>query len=181
MPPKSASSSAPTASPAFCTSRAVPPARPLYYAVLTVSTAEIQAQQRAIAWWGRIASLLFILLSSAAIILLAQRLITRRVRTSLQVLKEVENGALDARIPVHSDDELGQLQHGINSMTTELGRLLKQHRRNEEELSAVLNAIGDGVVAVGLDGQILRCNPSAAAILEVGELGRVGMHRDLAA
>ncbi len=141
------------------------PGAPLYYTLLSVSTAELDAQKRTIAWWGYIASLVFILLTSAGIILIAQRLITRRVRASLAVLKEVEDGAFHARIPVNSDDELGQLQQGINSMTGKLAALLSQHRRNEEELAAILNGIGDGVVAIAPDGTILRCNPSAQAFL----------------
>ena len=108
----------------------------LYTTVLTIDTAAIAAQKRAILHGGLLGSGLFILLSSLAIILLAQRLITRRVRTSLAILKQVEGGALDARIPVSALDELGQLQHGINSMTAKVGELLAQHRRNEEEIRA---------------------------------------------
>jgi len=107
---------------------------PIYYTVLRIDTAELNARKRAIAWWGQIGSLLFILFSSAAIVLIAQRLITRRVRKSLAVLKEVEEGDLDARIAITAYDELGQLQHGINSMTAKVGTLLGQHRRNAEEL-----------------------------------------------
>jgi signal transduction histidine kinase len=102
---------------------------PIYYTVITVSTAELNAMKHSITLWGQLGSLLFILLSSAGIVLIA-----RRVNISLKVLKEVEDGALDARIPISSDDELGQLQHGINSMTAKVGALLNQHRRNEEEM-----------------------------------------------
>lgn len=140
---------------------------PLYYTVITIGIAELAAEKRSIALWGGLGSLLFILLSSAAIILIAQRFIARRVDSSLAVIKEVEGGVLDARIPVTSEDELGQLQHGINSMTTQLASLLVQHRRNEEELGAILNGIGDGVIAVSPDGTILRCNPSAATVLGI--------------
>ncbi|MGE5469220.1 MAG: response regulator [Bacteroidota bacterium] len=106
----------------------------IYTVVFTIDTAEISAQKRSITRWGVLGSGLFILLTSLAIILLAQRLITRRVKMSLAVLKEVESGALDARIPISSNDELGQLQHGINSMTEKVGALLKQHRHSEEEI-----------------------------------------------
>ncbi len=109
-------------------------ASPLYYVVLTISTAELNAARRSIALWGQLGSLLFILLTSAGIVLIAQRLITGRVQSSLDVLKRVEEGALDARIPVSSDDELGQLQTGINSMTEKVGSLLTEHRLNAEEL-----------------------------------------------
>lgn len=105
-----------------------------YTLVATVSTAEANAEKRVIAFWGIGASLLFILLSSAAIVFIAQRLITRRVQLSLEVLKAVEEGALAARIPVVADDELGQLQLGINSMTGKLATLLHEQQLNAAEL-----------------------------------------------
>ncbi len=107
---------------------------PLYFMVLTISTAELNAMQRSFVLWGQLGSLLFILLTSAGIVLIAQRLITRRVTTSLAALKRVEEGALDSRIPISSNDELGQLQAGINSMTEKVGALLNQHRLNADEL-----------------------------------------------
>ena len=106
----------------------------IYYTVITISSTELDAQKRSIAFWGEVGSVLFILLSSAGIVIVAQRLITRRVVTSLSILKSVEEGALDARIPVIADDELGELQHGINSMTEKLGALLMQQRQIANDL-----------------------------------------------
>lgn len=106
----------------------------LYTTILTIGTAELNAEKRSVALWGQIGSLLFILISSAAIVLIAQRLITRRVKLSLDVLKKVEEGAIETQIPVSSEDELGQMQHGINSMTTKLGELLLLHQSNADEL-----------------------------------------------
>jgi PAS domain S-box-containing protein len=138
---------------------------PVYVIVVTIGTAELKSLKRSVTWWGTFVSAAFILLTSAGIILVAQRLITRRVDTSLAVLKQVETGDLAARIPVGAEDELGQLQIGINSMTAKVGTLLAQHRRNEEEIATILDAIADGVIAIGRDGATLRVNPSAAAIL----------------
>ncbi|HUX89215.1 MAG TPA: EAL domain-containing protein [Gallionellaceae bacterium] len=117
----------------------------IYSTVITISTAELNAKKRSIALLGQLGSLLFILLSTAGIVLIAQRLITRRVNTSLAVLKAVEEGDIDARIFVSSNDELGRLQHGINSMTEKVGALLKQHRRNEEDIRDA-NRLLDSIV-----------------------------------
>jgi PAS domain S-box-containing protein len=106
----------------------------IYYTIITIGTAGIDAQKRSVVLWGQIGSVLFILLTSASVVFAAQRLITRRVGTSLDVLKTVEEGALDARIPVTSADELGQLQQGINSMTAKVGALLEQQRRIADDL-----------------------------------------------
>lgn len=106
----------------------------MYTTLITISTEELNARKHSIAMWGQLGSLLFIVLSSAGIVFIAQRLITRRVNTSLKILKQVEDGDIDARIPIVSDDELGQLQRGINSMTAKVSALLNQHRRNADEL-----------------------------------------------
>lgn len=110
--------------------------RSLFSTVITIGTADITARKHSIILVGQLGSLLFILFSSAGIVLIAQRLITRRVNSSLAVLKQVEDGDIGARIPVSSNDELGRLQHGINSMTEKVGGLLSQHRRSEEEIRA---------------------------------------------
>ncbi|MBS1191862.1 MAG: diguanylate cyclase domain protein [Rhodocyclaceae bacterium] len=115
---------------------------PLFSTAITVSTARLDALKGSIALWGFLGSLLFILLSSAAIVLVSQRLITRRVALSLAVLKKVENGALEARIPAGSRDELGLLQQGINSMTAKLGALLQEHRRNAADMKKQKELLG---------------------------------------
>jgi diguanylate cyclase (GGDEF)-like protein/PAS domain S-box-containing protein len=108
----------------------------IYHTIITISTAEVEAQKRHIVLWGEVGSALFILLSSAGIILVAQRLITRRVVTSLAILKNVQEGNLNARIPVVSEDEFGQLQHGINTMTEKVGLLLDHQRKIADDLQS---------------------------------------------
>jgi signal transduction histidine kinase len=137
----------------------------MYSTVITVSTSALEAHKRSIALWGWLVSAAFVVVSTAGIVLVTHRLITRRIDTSLAALKKVENGKLHTRIPVSSHDELGQLQHGINSMIASIGTLLLQHRRNEEEMATILDSIADGVIAVGADGDVLRSNPSALGLL----------------
>lgn len=145
-----------------------PHGAPVYYTVTTISTAAITARKRSIAVRGWSASLAFILLSSVGIILFVHRFISRRVDGTLAVLKRVEGGAMDSRIPVSSPDELGQLQHGINSMIENIGRLLDRHRRNEEELGAILNSVREGLIAIDPHGRIMRFNANAQALVGTG-------------
>lgn len=127
---------APTSLTAILHLRSTHSGTALYHTVLRVSTEELEAMKLRIMQEGLLASLLFILLTSAAIVLIAQRLINRRVQHSLQVLKQVEEGALEARIPVDGDDELGQLQQGINTMIAKLGELFEQHHLNAQKIGA---------------------------------------------
>ncbi|RCX10134.1 putative bifunctional diguanylate cyclase/phosphodiesterase [Extensimonas vulgaris] len=142
---------------------------PTYTTVLTVSTAPLVATQRAIAWGGFAGSLLFIVLTSVAIVLFARRLITRRVDQSLRVLKRVEQGELDARIPVTGHDELGLLQRGVNAMTEQLARLLAQQQRHVEALRAqkelLASVIENAPIRVfwkDRDSRIMGCNTQFA-------------------
>ena len=89
---------------------------PLYHTIITISTAELNTMKNRIMLIGFLGSLLFIILSSGAIIFIAQRFVAKRIDTSLDVLKNVEEGDLERRIPVSTHDELGELQHGINTM-----------------------------------------------------------------
>lgn len=117
---------------------------PLYTIVLTISTVEIQAEKQAIFRWGLAVSALFILLSSACLVLVAQRIVARRVAASLVMLEQVAHGQLDARIDVLSNDELGQLQHGINAMTQKLGVLLQQQledAKKQQEHKELLQSV----------------------------------------
>lgn len=109
---------------------------PIYTTVITISTAELAANKRNIALWGQLGSLLFILLTSSIIVWFAQRMVTRRVAISLKVMKQIESGDFNCRIPTTINDELGQMQAGINSLTIKIGELLHQHRRNEADIRA---------------------------------------------
>ncbi|MDX9995280.1 MAG: response regulator [Rhodocyclaceae bacterium] len=113
----------------------------LYTVIVAVSVADIESRKQSIILWGVLGSVLFILLSSAAIIVITQRFIGKRVETSLATLNRVENGELDARIPVTTDDELGELQQGINSMTGTIGRLLDRHRAANQLLDSIVENI----------------------------------------
>jgi diguanylate cyclase (GGDEF)-like protein/PAS domain S-box-containing protein len=106
----------------------------LYHVVFTISTAALNAKRANIALMGVAGSALFILLTSLLVVYVAHRLITRRVKATVRVLEKIEHGALQERIPVTQQDEIGQIQAGINSMTDELAELINRSRENAAEL-----------------------------------------------
>lgn len=107
---------------------------PLYIAIISVSTAPIDARKQSIILWGLVGSLLFVVLSSAVLIVVAQRFIGQRVDTSLKVLKQVESGSFEAQINDPAADELGQLQEGINSMIARVGALVRQQQDDAKDM-----------------------------------------------
>ncbi len=107
---------------------------PIYTTIITIGTEEIDSTKEKISNTGLIGSLLFIILSSAGIVLIARRFISQRVDVTLLAMKKIEQGALEVRVPITSNDGLGQLQKGINSMTATISELVDQHRRSAEEI-----------------------------------------------
>jgi len=107
---------------------------PLYTVVLTFDTAELRAAKREVIAWGTALSLAFLLFTSFAIVFVAHRLITRRVQRTLRALAQIEEGALETRIPITYADELGDLQQGINSMTEKLAAHIAEQKRAQARI-----------------------------------------------
>jgi len=107
---------------------------PLYTVVLTFDTAELRAATREVIAWGAALSLAFLLFTSFAIVFVAHRLITRRVQHTLRALKQIEDGALETRIPITAADELGDLQQGINSMTEKLAATIAEQKQAQARI-----------------------------------------------
>ncbi len=148
---------------------------PLYTAIITVSTANIDARKRAVLLWGIGASALFILLSSALLIVVAQRFIGERVARTLTVLKQVEAGTFDTRITDTAHDEIGQLQEGINTMIGKVGDLLhRQHayaeamRAQKELLQSIIDHTPVRVFWKDRDLRFLGCNTLFAQDAGIG-------------
>lgn len=140
-------------------------ANPVYRVEFSVSIADIAAAQRRIALGGLLASLLFIALSSLAVVVVAQRLIARRVRGSLDVLGQVADGHFAARCAVTGNDELSHLQMTINQTAAKLGAMMEIQSRGAIELGQQ-RALLDSIIQVapvrvfwkGLDLRYLGCN-----------------------
>jgi len=93
----------------------------------------------------------------------------------------MRQGALDTRIPVHANDELGALAAAFNLMGRELSNrreeLLRRCRALEEDsdrLATVLGSMIEGVVAVDESQRIHFANKAAQTLLEFSGPSDVG-------
>jgi PAS domain S-box-containing protein len=145
---------------------------PLYHTVIKIDTQNLSLTKSRVIWFGIIGSLLFILLSTAAIIFFAQRFLAKRINDSLDILQLAEKGDLDVQIPVSQLDELGKLQKGINSMIKKVGELLFEYKQSveevkeaqkktleqKEEFESIFNYSQDSIAIIDLESNFLNCN-----------------------
>ncbi len=96
--------------------------------------AQIQRQQRALTWFLALA----IIFGCAAAIGFMWRFVFRPVRAVIDGTRRVAGGDLDYRLPVTSDDELGDLARSFNKMTAEVAgvqsKIEEEVRRKTAEL-----------------------------------------------
>ena len=87
----------------------------------------------------------------------------------MQATGQIAEGEYDIAIPVHTQDEVGQLAQAITVMGRKLkafhklnvGKVIAEKRRND----AIIHSIADGLVVIDDDFQIVAINPIAATIL----------------
>jgi PAS domain S-box-containing protein len=89
----------------------------------------------------------------------------RPIRKLSRVAQSVAAGDLAARSGMFGHDEIGQLGQAYDSATSTISSLLEQQARSAGELHAILQSIGDGVLAIDTDEKIVIINPTAAALL----------------
>jgi NtrC-family two-component system sensor histidine kinase KinB len=113
-------------------------------------------------------SLAALALSAAVTVRLAQAVLVP-IRELARSVEAIRRDDLQYRVPVRSEDELGQLAEGFNRMVetlqeyrnSSLGELLLA----KATLEATLAALPDAVVVVNPDGQIASKNPLADDLL----------------
>lgn len=83
-----------------------------------------------------------------------------------QGAQDLAKGKFDTKIPILTQDEIGELAIAFNQM----GRQLKFHitalNQEKEHLSNILSSMADGVITINIDGTILVTNPPAERFLQ---------------
>lgn len=109
-----------------------------------------------------------------ALSLLVARSITGPIGALTRHARLLAAGDFSTRVPVQSQDEVGQLAQMFNHLGARLRETLEEIRTEQRRADAILNNMTDGVVAVDGGGRVLLCNPSAATMLGVEGEAAVG-------
>ena len=96
----------------------------------------------------------------------------RHVLRPISALREgaarIAGGELTSRIPPQPD-EMGVLAGEFNQMAAALSDAIHHERNQHAQLQAVMEAIPAGVIAIGLSGETLACNPEARRLLDLDD------------
>jgi PAS domain S-box-containing protein len=99
------------------------------------------------------------------LMLLVATLLSRRVERLTLGASAIELGDFSSRIDPGYDDELGDLARSFNAMTARLQESFGRLEENKETLDAILENLGEGVLATNLQGKVVFANPTARRLL----------------
>ena len=135
--------------------------------LITYSNTRISlVSQRRLAVTFAVGTVLTGLIAAAVALLLTKR-ISRPIEALTSTTRTISQEArFDLRVPVTSDDELGSLASSFNQLIEWIGSRTQALEASQidleqrtQELSAIINSLGDGLLVTDNAGFITRCNP----------------------
>jgi two-component system sensor histidine kinase ResE len=92
--------------------------------------------------------------------------ITHPLRKMKEVAQELARGKFETRVPIMSQDEIGDLGIAFNQMGKQLTFHINALNQEKENLSNILSSMADGVITFNINGSILVTNPPAERFLQ---------------
>lgn len=99
------------------------------------------------------------------LVIILARTITTPVKEITKQATAMSAGNFDLKVDVRGDDEIGQLGHAFNHLTSHLREALSQKEEEKKKLESVLANMSDGVIATDPKGNIIVKNQQAEKIL----------------
>ncbi len=93
--------------------------------------------------------------------------ITNPIKGLTRHATAVAEGRFDQQVPVHGDDEIGQLSEAFNEMTARLQEALSANEEEKEKLASILTNMSDGVIATDEQGVVAVTNRRAREMLAI--------------
>jgi PAS domain S-box-containing protein len=101
----------------------------------------------------------------SGLMLLVATLLSRRVERLNLAAKAIEQGDFSSRIEPGYHDELGDLARSFNAMTARFQESFGRLEESKETMDAILENLGEGVLATNLEGKVMFANPTARRLL----------------
>ncbi|WMT30734.1 ATP-binding protein [Bacillus aerius] len=92
--------------------------------------------------------------------------VTYPLRKMREGAQDLAKGKFDTKIPILTQDEIGELAIAFNQMGKQLKFHITALNQEKEHLSNILSSMADGVITINIDGTILMTNPPAERFLQ---------------
>lgn len=81
-----------------------------------------------------------------------------RIKRVVRFAQRISGGDLEARIEMHSEDELAEIEDALNHTAERVGKSFREIENRRQELASILNAMQEAVVAITADGVVRWAN-----------------------
>jgi len=106
-------------------------------------------------------TILLALTATAVVVWISLKWFIDPIRTITAGAREIAEGNLDRKIRNFSNDELGDLADSINFMAEQLKAIIDDITEEKNRAQAMLDSMGDGVIALDSMGRVILVNPAA--------------------
>lgn len=79
---------------------------------------------------------------------------------------DLAKGQFNTKVPVVTNDEIGELAIAFNRMGRQLNFHINALRQEKEQLTSIVNSMADGVITLTREGQIIVINPPAKQFIQ---------------
>ncbi len=111
---------------------------------------------------------LFVAVSSCVLTLAISRYFyARRLKDMRLVTDALSKGDFKGRLNMSASDEWGDLARGINQMSEEFQKKIRQVIADKDQLKAILSSMVEGVIIVSGDSHVVHISPNFYNMLEV--------------
>ena len=93
--------------------------------------------------------------------------ITKPIKELTFKAKQMSQGDFDQKVSVKSNDEIGQLGDMFNFLIDELKQSMSSLVQEKSKLETTFKYMADGILTVGIDGNIIHSNPVAQNLLSL--------------
>ena len=106
--------------------------------------------------------------------------VTAPLRKMREAASELARGKFDMKVPILTNDEIGELAIAFNQMARQLKYNMTALQQEKENLSNILINMADGVIMFNRDGEILVTNPPADDFLRYSFLNETNQKKQSA-
>jgi two-component system phosphate regulon sensor histidine kinase PhoR len=143
------------------------------FARVALPVSQVEAQVARLRRVVLFVALLVVLGAAILAVFIAER-IARPVRRLTEVVHRAAAGDLSARLLPTTQDEIGELTRSFNQMAIHLRKTINSLTEQQNQLSAVLDNMADGVLITDAQGSVGLINPAAAKLFGVSERQALG-------